>query len=651
MSAETSEPVLDEESKRVSLQVTSLSTQLIDLVDKQSKLEEQVVTYKREAEHLKKQNHVFGNLEKNHKALQAEHENLLKLNETLGKKLEDETNEKNKAKEEVSKLQSEVEDLSASLFDEANKMVSDARREAHEIGERNKSLISQLKEKDLLLDNLQTQLRELKNVIHEKEDQSIADSARNSIDESRSGGKSDDQSNSIPQQIVYTPTINAIRFDLKLFKEFNKFIADLKYIEVIKDTNTKFLKKIVADDVEPALRIDLAHGIGWLSKRTLMGAFIDGRVIIEPVSGINETYRINFQNNKAAETDIKSNLYSYPAHSPPVAIDQPCAICGEDRNDILEHTRLYILKVHAPKSKEDSITSINSTPSSPVIAHQYALCSHCLFRVRSACELFAFLRSLKTNIWKLDDEISIRKAWVELSRLRCKLFWSKVGIWDLESNIQQTKIYPGTDDQVYRGLANMEAPKATSAKTVQSDTLSESFALEKPKSGTESSNYKGSPLINQVNADGLDKEPANAVTLKEDKSPVEQTEETLPVVTTEEVKDEEEEDDDNDITNDILNDYSQDEDEEEDQPNTPVKPINGLHIQTDRPQDDLLASEENTPIAGQLNRFEDTETPTQGSSGFDFVPNSAEKDKQDESTTGKSSSKNETEDEDEFVDA
>lgn len=644
-----SESVADEESKRVSLQVTSLSTQLIELVEKQSKLEEQLFHQKRENEQLKKQNQELVALQANYKSLKSEHDELSKSNHTLEQKLQNETKEKDLAKENVSKLQSEVEDLSESLFEEANKMVSKARQEAYSFEKRNEGLVSQLKEKDMLLENLQTQLRELKNVIQEKDDQSIQDSARNSIDEPRSGNKSEDSPATFRPQIIYSPTINSIRFDLKLFNDFNRFISDLKYIEVIRDTNTKFIKRLVADDVEPALRIDLANGIGWLSKRSLMGAFIDGRVIIEPVSGINETYRINFKNNKTQESDIKSNLYSYPAHSPPVAIDQPCAICGEDRNDILEHSRLYILKVHALKSKEESLSaSSGSTPSSPIIAHQYPLCSYCLFRVRSACDLFAFLRSLKTDVWKLDSNTSIRKAWLELSRLRSKLFWSKVGIWDLESNIHQTKIYPGTDDLVYKALENLHSPKATAANTVGASTLNDSFNLDEPKSL--STTYKASPLINEVSTGsiGSDEGPENPVVLKENGESQDKT--RTAAVTPKETKSEQEpkqdEEEDN-ITNDILNDYSQDEDEEE----SPVeKTNNGLMIQTDRPQDALLDSEENTPIVGNINKFNDLKTPTNTHGGFDFVPGSGnskvDKDEEQEKPDGTPDATD-----DEFVDA
>ncbi|CCH45781.1 Guanine nucleotide exchange factor for Rab3A [Wickerhamomyces ciferrii] len=707
----------DEESNRVSLQVTSLSTQLMELVEKQSKLEEQLLHQKKENAALKKGNQELVSIQESYKSLQTEHEQLLNSNQSIGKKLESETNEKLKAKDEVSKLQSEVEELSASLFDEANKMVSTARKEAHDIQLRNDRLISELKDKDLLLDNLQSQLKELKNVIHERDDDSTNNSIRNSyIDNNNNHNKSssnlDLSNSSINPQVIYAPIINSIRFDLKFYNEFKKFISDLKYIEQIKDTNTKFLKKLVTDDVEPALRIDSAAGIGWYSKRTLMTAFIEGRVVIEPVSGINETYRINFQSNKINESDVKSNLYTYPAHSPPVAIEHPCAICSEMRNDILEHSRLYTLKVHAPKSKDDlnSSRTASPSPSSPVIAHQYALCSYCLFKVRSACELFAFLRSLKNNVWKLDDEISIRKAWLELTRLRAKLFWSNVGIWDLESNIQQTKIYPGNKDHIYKILSNLESPnynlnsastngtRSTRSSIEQKNSLNDSFGLQTP-----SADYKASPLIHQVSAEDISSppsqqqqepekhfnddqspEPTHPITLKE---PAKVLRKPAPTASSERINTsteiptikttnhetekektsnpEEEDEDEDDATNDFLNDYSQDEDEEESPIKTPK--TEGLLIKTERPQDFILNSDEedSTPIIPKINEF-NTKTPTKDDSGFSFSPEDTKLSlnktpvlKKDEPSEIESSPEkqrrqskdNETTDDEEFVDA
>lgn len=491
----------EEESKRVSLQVSSLSTQLIESIEKQSRLEEQLVQYKREHEQLKIKAAEGAELRVKHDKLEEQFREILAHNNGLGKKLELETKEKLEAKDEVSKLQSEVEELSASLFGEANKMVNDARREKHEVEKRNESLVSQLKEKDLLLDNLQNQLKELKNSFHERDNEPVL-SRKTSFEESKLKNLTPSNSSSqlnlslnqlqLQQQqpVIYSPTTDSIRFDLDQYQEYKKFIKAIRQSDSIRHTDTKFLKRLIADDIEPALRIDLAPGIGWLSKRSLLASIIDGRVSIEPISGINETYRLNFQNNannKPSENEVQSNLYSYPAHSPPVAINEPCSLCGEERNDILEHSRLYIMKVH-PKTDSSTTSSTSNLSANPAV-NQYPLCSFCLFRVRSISELFAFLRSLKTDAWKLTDEITIKKSWVELSRLRSKVFWSMIGIWDIEANIVTTNITPSTDESLIK------------INIVQNNTnlnSSEANHIVKPPGELE---RKGSSLKSEIKAD------------------------------------------------------------------------------------------------------------------------------------------------------
>jgi hypothetical protein len=540
----------EEESKRVSLQVTSLSTRLIESIEKQGQLEGQIVQLEKENTQLKDSN------------------------ESLSKKLQVQTKLRKSAEEEVSNLQKEVEELSASLFDEANKMVSDARREKHEIQVRNDGLISQLREKDSLLDNLQTQLKVLKDVLHERDrDLDLAPKISN-VDSSSPNLQQP------TKHVLYSPTVNAIRYDLKLFGEFKKFTKAIQEVDSIKDTETKFIKKLLTDEVEPALRLDNAHGISWLNRRSLMSYFIDGRVSIEPVSGINETYRINFQNNKINETDVKSSLYSYPPQSPPVAIDQSCAICGESRDDILEHSRLYVLKVHGR-----SESSISLTPAaSPGIYTQYPLCSYCLFRVRSACDLFAFLRSLKTDVWKLENDAIMKKAWIELSRLRSKLFWSKVGIWDLDSNIVTTRITPRMDDAVY---STVSKNSDNSRFSVYSST--ESLTESKPV--LDGANNKPSPLVKE-----MPRSPGNPATF------VQGIEKENDSYFPDQGKIEEPYDD-------ILDTYSEEGEQSEGEPSeedTITTRTKGLEIKVDnevRPQDALVFSESSTPVVERHSSF------------------------------------------------
>lgn len=140
--------------------------------------------------------------------------------------------------------------------------------------------------------------------------------------------------------------------------------------------------------------------VGISSEASLMTLMMDGLVVVEPVSGINETYRVSHasgvENTKLqrprSEQRIEGHLYNYPADSPPVAIQDPCSFCSESRNDILEHGRLYVLRTL--QKTEEGTTEVNS---------QFPLCHYCLLKVRQTCEIFAFLRSLKSGAWHLES--------------------------------------------------------------------------------------------------------------------------------------------------------------------------------------------------------------------------------------------------------
>ena len=84
--------------------------------------------------------------------------------ETLTKKKE--------AESQNTKLQGEVEDLTASLFDEANTMVSNASRETHNFKIKNRKLYEELDEKNIIINDLQEQLQDLKQMFIKMEEQS-----------------------------------------------------------------------------------------------------------------------------------------------------------------------------------------------------------------------------------------------------------------------------------------------------------------------------------------------------------------------------------------------------------------------------------------------------------------------------------------------
>ncbi|KOG96905.1 guanine nucleotide exchange factor SEC2 [Saccharomyces eubayanus] len=511
-----------EESKRISIQVTSLSTQLIESVDKQSHLEEQLNKSLRTIASQKSAIDNYNQLKTDYdtlkQTLSERDEEVMRLNGNIAK----ETQLRTKAEDESGKLNREVEDLTASLFDEANHMVADARKEKYAIEILNKRLTEQLREKDTLLETLTLQLKNLKKVMHSLDNESTVtnNSGRYSTILSDSATSSSTSLNKVPTSnsftsqdmysgIVYSPTISSIRYDSNLYNEFLKFVAALPHCENIKATSSesKLIRRLVNDEIQPILKIDNASGIGWLVKKTLLSLIIDGMVVVEPLSGVNATYQIGYNSSSPVKqaTSNMPKMFKFPLDSPPVAVHAACSFCGESRDDIIEHARMYVLK-----------TLHKSDDGAEHVTNTYPLCHWCLLKVRQTCEIFAFLRSLKVGAWHLEkvtlqniakgdlerfsevtkrtkseggrvsphDKMAkrlsfmaglginsstkskprvevpssemnvkpgqpttnIQRAWVQLCKLRCILHWSHIGIWAVDDSIS-SKIGPFVDDE------------------------------------------------------------------------------------------------------------------------------------------------------------------------------------------------------------
>ena len=163
-----------EESRRISLQVTSLSTQLIESIDKQTFLEEKLNQANKKLESQRDVVAKFEALQIDQRKLQdsvSEKDSALKEAKARLKRQQE---LRRNAELEVSKLSKELEDLTASLFPEANNMVADARREKYTTEVLNSKLVEQLKNKDTLLETLNEQLKSLKKILQDTESEAAS---------------------------------------------------------------------------------------------------------------------------------------------------------------------------------------------------------------------------------------------------------------------------------------------------------------------------------------------------------------------------------------------------------------------------------------------------------------------------------------------
>ncbi|KAJ5566362.1 hypothetical protein N7535_008000 [Penicillium sp. DV-2018c] len=142
---------------------------------------------------------------------------------------------------------------------------------------------------------------------------------------------------------------------------------------------TRFYKRVLMEDIEPTLRLDLAPGISWLTRRTVLNGICEGSLVVEPMPSTSKKFEF------------------------------PCSVCGESRpGTINERTHRFR-------------TSDNEN------AQRYSLCLLCVERVRSCCEFTGYLRLILDGHLRAGDAEEEREIWDETIRLRERMFWSRMG--------------------------------------------------------------------------------------------------------------------------------------------------------------------------------------------------------------------------------
>jgi hypothetical protein len=144
----------------------------------------------------------------------------------------------------------------------------------------------------------------------------------------------------------------------------------------------KFYKRALAEDIEPTLRLDIAPGLSWMARRTVVSSITAGSLVVEPNPPSNSRFRA------------------------PIL---PCSLCGESRKEE-KYARKYRFKT---ADNEDS--------------QRYPLCDWCLGRVRATCDYIGFLRMIAAGHWRAETDDEKKNAWEESVRLRERMFWNRIG--------------------------------------------------------------------------------------------------------------------------------------------------------------------------------------------------------------------------------
>ena len=188
----------------------------------------------------------------------------------------------------------------------------------------------------------------------------------------------------------------------------------------------KFYKRALAEDIEPTLRLDIAPGLSWMARRTVVSSITAGSLVVEPNPPSTSRFRA------------------------PVL---PCSLCGETRKEE-KYARKYRFKT---ADNEDS--------------QRYPLCDWCLGRVRATCDYIGFLRMVAAGHWRAETEEEKKSAWEESVRLRERMFWNRVGGGVIPAFI------PMRDSP----RSPTFAAEATKTRTSEESDQSVEIAVEAPK--------------------------------------------------------------------------------------------------------------------------------------------------------------------------
>lgn len=142
--------------------------------------------------------------------------------------------------------------------------------------------------------------------------------------------------------------------------------------------DTRFYKRVLVEDIEPTLRLDLSPGISWLTRRNVLSGICEGTLVVEPMPSATKVYEF------------------------------PCSVCGERR----------------PGAQNERTHRFRTSDSET--AQRYSLCIQCLERIRSCCEFTGYLRLILDGHVRASDCDEEKDVWEETVHLRERMFWSRI---------------------------------------------------------------------------------------------------------------------------------------------------------------------------------------------------------------------------------
>ncbi|KAK9722616.1 hypothetical protein K7432_002560 [Basidiobolus ranarum] len=339
--------------------------------------------------------------------------------QSLAEKLIVETATRGEIEHAKLQIETELEDLSAKLFEEANRMVAIEKKSRFQTEHKHTILERQLAEVQDLAKSQKEELEDLKSRLEQTADEkdkesagrikmekerdelelalmdgSISGSPRSSYRLSRNGSNRLSLS-SVRSDSAYDSSYSDYEggndFELSFHLSDCRFEEFKEFLDVPKNPKnmftSKFMKRSIAEDIEPAMRFESSNVRGWFQQRKLTNAIQSGTLVIETVNS-----------NSPASSPVSSPNSKCPT---PTAASNTCNLCLHTINTPMMYRIRYDDFDNEPKE----------------------VCAFCRERLFSVCEFYTFIRLIHGGIIKGTPQ----RLYLEAARLRMKMFLGRIG--------------------------------------------------------------------------------------------------------------------------------------------------------------------------------------------------------------------------------
>ncbi|WFD40050.1 uncharacterized protein MJAP1_003032 [Malassezia japonica] len=386
----------DERERDLRNQVTSLNAKLVmsfnrvsDLEDDLSIAHNRILAYTTQIAELNKEReqHLFAL----NTGLLVEKAHVTTEMQRMMDRVLDETAQRGKAESDKTRIEAELEELSASLFNEANKMVAVERLERARAEEKSANLEESLRNTERIMAEQQDMLKSLQAQIEKgaSSEEPLAIS-QHSAPESDALGRSviHDTVVSINIQpyyefVAFVEHLRAMQHQLHPYIRMQQKGLDWttqpfalhasgmgisgvmspaigqatpvrhkdyphlpssaeQLVQISSQTSLPFIRRAQEEDTDPCLRLNHAPGLNWLSRRQATSAVLDGSLVIEPLFA-------------GGAIDDEAKVRSEYGSLPPA----PCALCGMA---LVNLTPLIMPQTNEPGPQKTSTTR-RSIPS------------------------------------------------------------------------------------------------------------------------------------------------------------------------------------------------------------------------------------------------------------------------------------------------